>query len=379
MNQQVSEIMDMFRPENQFTPGSIALHLADQLDVGQDILDQLQQRDSMQQPLTNSAENTLFGSHRVVSEVDESRDEEAVPENNRYWLMPGLEPNGTGTSDHIAQLQDCLDRMDYSAVRRLIQDFPYLAQSQCCRLIVEGVAINVYPLHYIVADKKPHIEAMDDCITAFPSGLLQPDALGRLPLHLATRHGAPHNVVAALVSAQPKALTVADIEENLPLHHAVVYQSCKTVQMLIARGADACQKVNNRRRTPLHVACGSRADDAELLMALMDAFPGALLMRDRNDKLPLHVLCGSQPRQSLQVQWVTLQRMVSLAPSACLARDQDGYNPLKILQKHVPVYDILYVSLLEATTKETDKSRKGFVRRLEQYLGAKFHKFDKES
>ena len=194
-----------------------------------------------------------------------------------------------------------------------------------------------------------------------------PDKLGRLPLHLATRQGSPHYIIAALVAAQPKALKVADSEGNLPLHYAILYQSNTTVQMMIDRYPDACQVVNHRRRTPLHLACGCRPDDDSILTTLIKAYPGALELRDRNDKLPLHVLCGSQTR-SFCLQWDTLQRMIAWCPSACIHRDLDGLTPLKIMRQHVPPYDLLYVCLRDCTKKEKGKLKKSLTRRVENFF-----------
>jgi hypothetical protein len=323
----------------------------------------------------NDAEAEVF-----VDAANASRSlTEAALENDRYWLMPS--PATVTTPLHqqsavVLQLQEALDYLDFADAREIIQLHPYLARLTCCRLIIEGISIHVHPLHYVVAGKTVSIELMDDCISLYPAALLKPDKLGRVPLHLAARQGAPPFVIQALLRAQPKALRIADGEGNLPLHHAVLYQSSQTIQRMLEVYPDASKVVNHRRRTPLHIACASRLDDDTIVTMLLEAYPTALSMRDRNDKLPLHVLCGSQPRSGATTshgsgigwQWTTLQRIIAALPSACVQRDQDGLTPLKILRKSVPPYDLLYVYLRECTLKEQGKRKQSLARRVDKFF-----------
>ncbi|KAG7349297.1 ankyrin repeat domain protein [Nitzschia inconspicua] len=91
----------------------------------------------------------------------------------------------------------------------------------------------------------------------------------------------------------------------------------------IASHPDECKAVGVQGRTPLHVACDHDAP-AEVVAALVQAFPEASLMVGTSSMNPLHITCSSH-HASVEVVQVLLQGGVDTQTSM---RDIDGDTPL---------------------------------------------------
>jgi Ankyrin repeats (3 copies)/Ankyrin repeat len=91
----------------------------------------------------------------------------------------------------------------------------------------------------------------------------------------------------------------------------------------IASHPDECKAVGVQGRTPLHVACDHDAP-AEVVAALLKAYPEASLMVGTSSMNPLHITCSSH-HASVDVVRVLLQGGVDSQTSM---RDIDGDTPL---------------------------------------------------
>lgn len=91
----------------------------------------------------------------------------------------------------------------------------------------------------------------------------------------------------------------------------------------IASHPDECKAVGVQGRTPLHVACDHDAP-AEVVAALLKAYPEASLMVGTSSMNPLHITCSSL-HASVEVVRVLLEGGVDTQTSM---RDIDGDTPL---------------------------------------------------
>ena len=91
----------------------------------------------------------------------------------------------------------------------------------------------------------------------------------------------------------------------------------------IARHPDECKAVGVQGRTPLHVACDHDAP-AQVVAALLKAYPEASLMVGTSSMNPLHITCSSQ-HASVEVVQVLLQGGLATQTNM---RDVDGDTPL---------------------------------------------------
>ncbi len=109
------------------------------------------------------------------------------------------------------------------------------------------------------------------------------------------------------------------------LHVASARGDAPMVAALLRRGMDPTL-VNALLWTPLHLACQSSLEVAQLLLDCKLG-PAALSMRTRDQETPLHVLCKAAPKhvgRSRALLAQTVARMLELQPSAIA--DDDGHS-----------------------------------------------------
>ena len=117
------------------------------------------------------------------------------------------------------------------------------------------------------------------------------DADGALPLHLAALHGAPLEVMQALLDAHPAAASTRDENGDLPLHWAAFHEGCADVVELLLRAyPEAAYLTSIYGCLPLHDATLEELEGypapLEVVVALLAAYPEAALVRTNNGRLP---------------------------------------------------------------------------------------------
>lgn len=129
--------------------------------------------------------------------------------------------------------------------------------------------------------------------------------------------------------------------DSILLRLVQTYEWAATLER-IASHPDECKAVGVQGRTPLHVACDHDAP-AEVVAALLNAYPEASLMVGTSSMNPLHITCSSH-HASVDVVRVLLQGGVYNQTSM---RDIDGDTPLHAACRCGAPYETLQV-LLEA-------------------------------
>lgn len=130
------------------------------------------------------------------------------------------------------------------------------------------------------------------------------------------------------------------------------------VKLLLTVDPDSPARVDCLRRTPLHVACGTRASH-QVIQFLARAHPGACDVQDRDGKTPLHLACdsscelfvgdGGMAREPPSYEVVQTLRKAS--PQSVPLEDNDEMSALE--HAILSGADIKVIKLLQYATRKT--------------------------
>jgi len=200
------------------------------------------------------------------------------------------------------------------------------ASPDCCKDIVSSSSTGKEGAANILREK-PSSE--DGAVSNIMESLAETSTTGLSPLHLACRYNAPTDVIHALLDIDPQQARCYALDgpggAHLPIHAACrtgasidtinallesypegasrpdgndgrlpLHLECMTrcnpgaVGMLLGACGAGAEKVDARGRTALHYAaeCYGTSDGEEVATILLEAFPGALEVRDNSGCFP---------------------------------------------------------------------------------------------
>jgi hypothetical protein len=263
-------------------------------------------------------------------------------------------------------IQVFLDNGDWSNLKDLVESDPEVCR-QSVSMMFQGRRITCLPLHAVFECRCDDLSLIECLLKAYPEALLSKEEEGgRLPLHMAAIRGAPTDIMRHLVHASPQSLQMADLQGNLPLHHAVTYSSEAVVELLANLSPDACQHANTKARLPLHLLCARQWDQDSLSLSLIQTIlhhnVRAAGRQERQGRLPLHLACEQgYPRRDI------VELLVESFPAGLLyAETQCGRTPLatyKLMNSSGACdHEILLKVLGDKTNRE--KPKRGLIRKL---------------
>jgi ankyrin repeat protein len=181
------------------------------------------------------------------------------------------------------------------------------------------------PLHSACEKKNPNADVIMRLIDSFPGGLEKKGKEGNLPLHRAIEVGdsMPTSVLKSMVTICPQALKVKNMDGYTPLHSACEHRT-KGLKAIVAlmlgkeEGKEAAAMANSDGNLPLHSACEKKNPDSDVIMRLIDSFPGGLEKKGRDGNLPLHraiEVGNSMPT-------FVLESMITMYPQALKVRSK---------------------------------------------------------
>eukprot|EP00533_Pseudo-nitzschia_delicatissima_P003249 CAMPEP_0116091464 /NCGR_PEP_ID=MMETSP0327-20121206/7520_1 /TAXON_ID=44447 /ORGANISM="Pseudo-nitzschia delicatissima, Strain B596" /LENGTH=866 /DNA_ID=CAMNT_0003582819 /DNA_START=130 /DNA_END=2730 /DNA_ORIENTATION=+ len=153
---------------------------------------------------------------------------------------------------------------------------------------------NRLPLHFAASNPNSDASMIGKLLEYNPLAASQADRKGKLPLHLACESGHSWEVVRLIHEAYPQAVTHA--EQNKRGWHA------------------------------LHMAAASEVSDGTLLSELLNLYPNAATVSDKQDRFPMHLACTSG-----KVWGDGLSPLFEANASAIRCRNQEGMLPLHIV------------------------------------------------
>ena len=185
------------------------------------------------------------------------------------------------------------------------------SQSLLLRRGPNGTRCN--PLHLAVREKEPLLGALGYLVEKRKAALLEWDGAGRVPLHLAA-DDAPLEVVKLLIDWCSQALLMKDSDNRTPLHVAVAAESWES--------QDKAWLVKPVKLRSLMTSFRS----ADVIKCLVEAFPGALLVKDDDGNTPLHIAVRFA---SVEV----VQLLVKKCPDALFEKDKSDGLPLHVAMR----------------------------------------------
>ena len=118
----------------------------------------------------------------------------------------------------------------------------------------------------------------------------------------------------------------AIVRDNPPLH---------ILDAMIDAHSDAVKGQDCVGRTPLHVACGTGADD-QIIHRLVKAYPQACDLPDEDGRLPLHLACDTDSvlfegdtTQRAPPSLETVRTLLSGSLQSVLVEDEDDMSPIE--------------------------------------------------
>jgi len=165
-------------------------------------------------------------------------------------------------------------------------------------LLVDPVRIRtpdrsgMLPLH-IACMNSARLEDIEMLLDEYPDAITATDHNGRMPLHAAcTNPRIQLQVLDMLVTAYPDALKTFDKMGAVPLHIAIQRKLPADVVLFIIDQAEGAVRTReaSSHMYPLHLACKA-GSDYEILEALIDIYPKAIDMVDKDGNTIFHVAC----------------------------------------------------------------------------------------
>ena len=186
---------------------------------------------------------------------------------------------------------------------------------------------NCLPIHYAVRQKSPTF--CKDLIDAYPESL-QIELNGRLPIHDACGNNRDDaaDTIQYMLELDPELINEDNISGWLPIHIAAIKRGTELIEILLKYDPGAASKELNdgARRLPLHLACTYNTNISST-QDLYDAYPDAILARNRDGRTPLDLAEGNQPAlEFLQSQLVYARQAQDMAFMTTV--DENGWLPL---------------------------------------------------
>ena len=173
-----------------------------------------------------------------------------------------------------------------------------------------------------------HMPAVDVLLQADPDSVLLMDYSNQYtPLHLICRGGSMISleVLKRLLQTNPKAASIPDLDQYLPLHHACeIGCEVDAIALLLQAYPAAAHAATRKQDTALSLACACNKS-VETVRLLIQENPAALTKRNDYGFAPLHCVCRAyQPRMGI------VQSLLEACPSCVTLKTNAGETPVHL-------------------------------------------------
>ncbi|TYH78463.1 hypothetical protein ES332_D04G228500v1 [Gossypium tomentosum] len=280
--------------------------------------------------------------------------------NNKQGLQ--LESLKTPNNDNVLhvnlathELAAWLFDIFFSILNLLLKKFVFVTLKPVCRS-VEHLLVEPSLRNFITMIKREkRSDFIEQILTKCPSLLLQTNAKGQTPLHVAARYG--HSAIVKLlikscakprdgdleklgkdqVNAVREMLRIRDQEFNTALHEAARCGNVEVVKALLEfEDPDFPYSANEKQETPLYIA--ARRGSGRLLTLLFDKFKSTP-HGGSHGRTALHAAAMAGDAEAVKV---ILKKKGNLTKE----RDEDGHTPL-----HYAAHLGLRISVVEELLK----------------------------
>jgi ankyrin repeat protein len=176
--------------------------------------------------------------------------------------------------------------------------------SKCIELYPESLAVaqeeqRYLPLHWLLSNGPPSIEAVLLIIDKYPTAVERRSRHGALPIHIECEKQCRSSIISKCIELFPGSLAAADRQKYMPLHRLL----------------------------------SNKSSSVDVALKMIEKYPGAVKYRLGNGDFPIHIECKSQCRLDIVRICIHYYRE-SLAPTG-------GANtPLDIVVKRILEVDL---------------------------------------
>eukprot|EP00607_Mallomonas_marina_P011109 CAMPEP_0182424048 /NCGR_PEP_ID=MMETSP1167-20130531/10191_1 /TAXON_ID=2988 /ORGANISM="Mallomonas Sp, Strain CCMP3275" /LENGTH=526 /DNA_ID=CAMNT_0024603551 /DNA_START=58 /DNA_END=1634 /DNA_ORIENTATION=+ len=238
-------------------------------------------------------------------------------------------------------------QVDIQIVKTLLEACPSALRSRC--------ALGRLPIMDLVDRDNPCVEALEILLQAsssVKSTLLLTDRSGNTTLHIATaRENPSHQVISLLTSTAPKAASMRNHLDALPLHDSLELAestSAEALLCLLESYTLAASMTSPKGFLPLHLAAHRSKPCIPLVKRLLEIYPDAAsYATQQGGWLPIHCAVGrSTPNKEL------VQILLDAFPEGAATKCSLGLTPLGcILAQAQPSWDVIVPIIQEAQEK----------------------------
>ena len=199
-------------------------------------------------------------------------------------------------------------------------------------LLRERDAEGYLPIHIAVAWKS--FAFCKILIDEYPESMKIEANGGYLPIHEACRWGTRDdtvNTIQYLLELHPESLHVGNNVGWLPIHIAAWGGNTKAIELLLMHDPNAASKesTGEKPQLPLHIACYTSKGHVDIVKALFDIYPEAILARNRNGQTPIEL--ANDHRRSKVLSFLKAQVMYARQAhdmTTMTTLDENGWLPL---------------------------------------------------
>ena len=160
------------------------------------------------------------------------------------------------------------------------------------------------------------------------------------PLHIACESGAPIQIIKLLLSAHPPAAQIiGGLYDRLPLHCLLAATTINTipsesiVATLIETFPGACRVTDKNGNLPIHLACQAANVSDAIFTSILSMYPEGAYARNTSGQYPLHIAAANKDTPTKKVALAALDRgtlyaSISKMTSIRLAREHDDQTRL---------------------------------------------------
>ncbi len=163
------------------------------------------------------------------------------------------------------------------------------------------------------------------------------------PLHIACENGAPSQIIKLLLAAYPPAAQiVGGLHERLPLHcllatsNSTAIPSETIVAALIEAFPGACRVVDKNGNLAIHLACQAAHISDAIFTSILSMFPEGAYARNSSGQYPLHIAAANKDMPTKKVALAALDRgtlYASISKMTSIRLSREHEDQTRLLEK----------------------------------------------
>lgn len=162
------------------------------------------------------------------------------------------------------------------------------------------------------------------------------------PLHIVCENGAPIQVIKALLTANPSAAQAkSGLHDRLPLHCLLAAATTYPLQdvvvsTLVEAYPGACRVTDKNGSLPIHLACQAVPVSDEIFTSILSMYPEGAYARNFGGMYPLHIAASNKDVKTKKIALAALDRgtlYASISKMTAIRLSKEHETQTKTLEK----------------------------------------------